>query len=70
VIENALYQYKVPSEYKKILESTKSFKDVRLPGLTPKGLTKETYKNYFQSLMWVEELQMEDDIKKYGMSYR
>jgi hypothetical protein len=67
---NALDKYEIPEEYKKKVESVKETKYAHLLGLTSQGPTKDTYKDYFRSLIWVEEVQMKHDIKKYGTSYK
>ncbi|KAJ3321096.1 hypothetical protein HDU76_000148 [Blyttiomyces sp. JEL0837] len=58
-------QYPVPSEVREFVEDEDR---KRFESEDPFPMSPETYSKTFSELMWVEELQMERDIRKYDMN--
>ncbi|KAI3958755.1 hypothetical protein MKX01_017755 [Papaver californicum] len=59
--KNQLLQYAIPKDIRGILESK------QVPEAIFKGLVKDNYYSYFQTLLIMEELRMEEDIRNYDM---
>ncbi|KAH9303784.1 hypothetical protein KI387_008188, partial [Taxus chinensis] len=57
---NILNAYPIPPDLKKI-------DDKNLPEVLKEGLSLETYSNYFSTLLYLEELKMQEDMSAYDM---
>eukprot|EP01018_Ginkgo_biloba_P016695 Gb_16361 [translate_table: standard] len=56
-----LFQFPIPDHLRNCVEMNE------IPGILEKGLSPKTYINYFSTLLHLEEIQMEEDIREYDM---
>ncbi|TKY71145.1 RNA helicase SDE3 [Spatholobus suberectus] len=58
---NRLPKYDIPRDIRELLESN------QVPQVVEEGLTRRTYASYFQTLIIMEEIQLEEDMRTYDM---
>ncbi|XP_020230053.1 probable RNA helicase SDE3 [Cajanus cajan] len=58
---NRLPRYNIPRDIRELLESN------QVPQILEEGLTKRTYASYFKTLIIMEEIQLEEDMRTYDM---
>ncbi|KAL3040109.1 hypothetical protein AAZX31_01G220700 [Glycine max] len=58
---NRLPKYDIPRDIRQLLESN------RVPQVVEEGLTKRTYASFFKTLIIMEEIQLEEDMRTYDM---
>lgn len=58
---NRLPVYDIPKDTRELLENGK------IPDVVHEGLTKKTYASFFKSLIIMEEMQLEEDMRSYDM---
>ncbi|KAK7405930.1 hypothetical protein VNO78_07542 [Psophocarpus tetragonolobus] len=58
---NRLPKYDIPREIRELLESN------QVPQIVEEGLSKRTYASYFKTLIIMEEIQLEEDMRTYDM---
>ncbi|KAK4266320.1 hypothetical protein QN277_027262 [Acacia crassicarpa] len=58
---NRLPTYDIPKEIRDMLESN------QIPDAIERGLTRKNYSSYFKTLVMMEELQLEEDMRTYDM---
>lgn len=61
VYKNRLQTYDIPKEVRDMLESN------QIPDAIERGLTRKNYVSYFKTLIMMEELQLEEDMRTYDM---
>ncbi|KAI9115069.1 hypothetical protein K1719_014082 [Acacia pycnantha] len=59
--KNRLPTYDIPKEIRDMLESN------QIPDAIERGLTRKNYASYFKTLVMMEELQLEEDMRTYDM---
>ncbi|KAJ4843442.1 putative RNA helicase sde3 [Turnera subulata] len=60
-IKNRLPRYDIPADVREVIESK------QIPTSVTAGLTGENYASYFKTLLMMEEIQMEEDMRAYDM---
>ncbi|CAJ1926140.1 unnamed protein product [Sphenostylis stenocarpa] len=58
---NRLPKYEIPRDIRELLEND------QVPQIVEEGLTKRTYASYFKTLVIMEEIQLEEDMRIYDM---
>ncbi|KAF5466114.1 hypothetical protein F2P56_016069 [Juglans regia] len=61
--KNRLPQYGIPKDVRALLQSK------QIPDAVNEGLTPENYTFFFENLIMMEEIQLEEDMRSYGMEH-
>ncbi|KAH7573814.1 hypothetical protein ACOSQ2_007978 [Xanthoceras sorbifolium] len=61
LFKNRLPRYDIPKDVRELIESK------QIPDAIEEGLTRENYASYFKTLLIMEELQLEEDMRAYDM---